>query len=88
MTDVYDVDKMSSVPSRVKKKKRSHNTKGICVVLDADYDKTKVEDLLSAIKLLKGVLTADFLDVGFDDHCNRSRMKIEIREQIKKGLEF
>lgn len=70
------------------KKKRSHNAKGICVVLDDDYDKDKIKELLLAIKQFKGVLTADWIDVGFDDHCNRSRMKVELRDQIRKGLEF
>ncbi len=90
MTDEYDVNQVAEHTGDevAAEKKRSHNTKGICVVLDEDYNKDQIADLIAAVKQLKGVLTADWLDVGFDDHCNRSRMKVELRNDIKKGLEF
>lgn len=64
-------------------KKPSAKAKGICVVLEDDIDKGKLEDLLLAIKQFRHVLTAEFIDSGFDDHVNRIRVKEEIQQKMK-----
>ena len=85
MTDEYDVN---NVPGSKPTKQKTLQAKGICVVLEKDTDKRQIEELLSAIKQLRGVLTADWIDYDFDDHCNRIRMKVEFKDELKRGLEF
>lgn len=86
MSDEFDLDNV--VISTRPPKPENLQAKGICVVLEEDTDKRKIEELLSAIKQLKGVLAADWIDYDFDDRCNRIRMKQEFKEELKKGLEF
>lgn len=70
-----------------KKKLSKTKTKGVCVVLEDDFDKHKIEDLLLAICQLKGVAQADWIDYnGFEDYCNRSKIKLELKQKLRDVL--
>lgn len=63
--------------------------KGICVVLNDDTRKDDLEAIMNAIRQLKGVVAVKYIDFnGFHDYPNRTRVKLEIREQFKDILDL
>lgn len=56
--------------------------KGFTVVLDKDYRTDDVEAILSAIKMVKGVLTVSPLIVDPSDYINRMRIQSDLEEKI------
>jgi len=65
--------------------------KGICVVLEKDTLKMDLEPLMDAIRQLKNVHSATFIDdEGMTDHINRIRVRDEYRVKLKElvGLGF
>ena len=63
--------------------------KGICVVLEDDMKKVDLEAVMNAIRQLKGVAVVKYIDFnGFHDYPNRTRVKMEIRAQIKDLLDL
>lgn len=69
-------------------KKVYHKAKGICVVLEDDMLKEDVDPLMDAIRLLAGVLEVNYIDFdGFNDYPNRTRARIELKNELKAVLE-
>lgn len=60
--------------------------KGVYVALDKDYRVDDAEEILAALKMVKGVLdvTGDVCD--FDDWNNRTRIRQELSAKLWKVL--
>lgn len=56
--------------------------KGLTVVLADDYEEDDIKGLISAIKMLKGVIDVDFNPVSINDFINRSRIKEELQNKL------
>lgn len=63
--------------------------KGICVVLEDDFKKDDLEAIMEAIRQLKKVAVVKYIDFdGFHDYPNRTRVKLELRAQLKEILDL
>lgn len=56
--------------------------KGLVVSLDADYRDDDVQEIISAIKMIKGVQDVSMSVVDHDDWMNRSRIGYEFQRKI------
>ena len=59
---------------------------GLTVVLDKDYRSDDAQEIISAIKMIKGVksVSAEVADVH--DYMNRQRVAMEIEERVFKAI--
>ena len=63
--------------------------KGICVVLEDDFKKNDLEAVMDAIRQLKRVAAVKYIDFnGFHDYPNRTRVKLELRAELKEILDL
>ena len=60
--------------------------KGVYVALDRDYRTDDVEEILNAIKMVKGVSDITVNIVDFDDWNNRSRIRQELSAKLWEAL--
>ena len=60
--------------------------KGVYVALDRDYRTDDVEEILNAIKMVKGVSDITVNIVDFDDWNNRSRIRQELSAKLWEVL--
>ncbi len=60
--------------------------KGVYVALDRDYRTDDAEEILNAIKMVKGVSDVTVNIVDFDDWNNRSRIRQELSAKLWEAL--
>jgi len=60
----------------------SDRIKGLLVHLDGDYKDTSADNIITAIQMVKGVVKVESVIANFEDHLNRSRARLELREKI------
>lgn len=60
--------------------------KGLVVTLDDDYRIDDVQEIVNAIKMVKGVATVDENITTIDDHMNRVRVKMELQGKLFEAL--
>lgn len=61
--------------------------KGLYVSLNADYRDDSIDDIVSAIKMIKCVQDVTLSVTDPDDWMNRSRISYEYRRKIMDALE-
>lgn len=60
--------------------------KGLVVSLDADYRDDDVQEIINAIKMIKGVEDVNMSVVDHNDWMNRSRIGSEFQRKILEVL--
>ncbi len=60
--------------------------KGVYVALDKDYRTDDVESILTALKMVKGVVDVSINITDFDDWNNRTRIRQELATKLWKVL--
>ena len=60
--------------------------KGCVVTFDRDIREDDVEPLLTALRMLKGVVSVETSVVDPEDHMNRSRIRREMEKKIWGAL--
>jgi hypothetical protein len=60
----------------------SDRIKGLLVHLDGDYKDTSADNIITAIRMVKGVVKVEPVLANFEDILNRSRTKLELREKL------
>ena len=60
--------------------------KGLVVVLDQDYRTDTVDEIVNAIKMVKGVAAVEKNVATLDDYMNRERVRQELVGKIFEAL--
>jgi len=60
--------------------------KGFTVTLDQDYRDDDVENILNAVRMIKGVTHVEPSITTAEDHMNRERIRIELQNEIFNTL--
>ena len=60
--------------------------KGVTVTFDSDIREDDAQEIINAIKMVKGVLTVTKSVVGHDDIMNRSAIRLDIQRKILDAL--
>lgn len=60
--------------------------KGLVITLDQDYRIDDVQDIVNAIKMVKGVAKVDESVARIDDHMNRVRVRMELQGKLLEAL--
>jgi len=56
--------------------------KGCVVTLDQEYRSDDAEEIIAAIKMVKGVLNVTPSVADFNDHMNRDRVRAELSQKL------
>ena len=60
----------------------------LTVILDSEYSPEDLESLISAIKMIKGVLTVASNPVGVDHFIQKTLVKAELRDKVMELFKF
>ena len=60
--------------------------KGCTVVFDKDYREDDIEDILNAIKMIKGVIKVESSITTTDDYYAKEQSKYELRSKFYKFI--
>jgi hypothetical protein len=67
--------------------------KGVVVTFDRDIREDDAQEIINAIKMIRGVLAVDQSVADYDDHMNRARIEREYKQKVwdaifepKKGV--
>jgi uncharacterized protein YjiS (DUF1127 family) len=60
--------------------------KGLMVAFADDFREDDIDDLMNAIRMLKGVIDVRTVTANPDDWMNRRRVRFELHEKLWKAL--
>lgn len=69
-----------------KEESMTDRIKGLVVTFDKDYRDDDIEPLVSAIRMLRGVVDVSLSVADVDDHINRMRITTELRGKLFDAL--
>ncbi len=61
--------------------------KGLVITLDNDYRIDDLENLINAIEQFRGVASVSPSVASTDDHINRSRIKLELKQKLYEAID-
>lgn len=64
----------------------TYRVKGCMVVFDKDYREDEIEDILNAIKMIKGVIKVESSITTTDDYYAKEQSKYELRSKFYKFI--